>query len=666
MRVDLWFYNVTNCFKISVPLYIVYNLLIRPFKLFTLFILFAASFSAKAQLIVGEADPYILITNVLVGKGLTTNNITYTGHKRACVFFENGMASKLKMDAGIILSTGIAVGAKGPNDAGNKSTSELPSGGSVLLDQYAGGTTYDAAVLQFDFIPQTEDIIFNYIFASEEYPEYVDKNVSDIFGFFISGPGITGEQNVALIPGKTLPVSIDNINHLRNSQFFNLNTLGEKTLQADGFTTVLTAFLKLQPCKTYTIKLAIADVGDRLLDSYVFMEAGSFQHKTNLGRDTFICIENFDIELDAGNPGRRVIWRKNGVILDTTQKIKVNSFGTYEVEIFTDCGSFIAKKKILPGVSDIFIGNDTIYCGDSLSRKLEVKNRVFDSYLWSDNSTDETLTVKKPGMYWLEIDRGGCKKRDSVLISLVPLPKINFGKDTIVCGAVNLILSAQEKALKYVWYYNANQTADTGIRILAVKPGTYSVQSFNTYCNNRDTISIVQRRVLTVDLGPPLREICQNDTISLRTGIRDTLNFATKWNTGAATSTIYTNTSGIYSVTVRDKLCNFTATDSVLVNVYEGVGNIWVPNAFTPGDNDALNATFKPVSDIGKYNYYQFLIFDRWGQKLFDSTDPNAAWEGTFENKACENGVYIWSLNVKSNCSKGDNNFQKGIVHLIR
>ncbi|MFM9944338.1 MAG: choice-of-anchor L domain-containing protein, partial [Bacteroidia bacterium] len=207
---------------------------------FSLFFI-AVSFSAKAQLIVGEADPYILVTNVLVGKGISTNNISYTGHKRSCGFFENGLASKLKMDAGIILSTGIAVGAKGPNNVGDKSTSEEKTSGSSLLDLYTSKPTYDAATLQFDFTPQTEDIIFNYIFASEEYIEYVDKNVSDIFGFFISGPGIIGEQNVALVPGKSLPVSIDNINHLRNSQYFNLNTIGEKTLQADGYTTILTA-----------------------------------------------------------------------------------------------------------------------------------------------------------------------------------------------------------------------------------------------------------------------------------------------------------------------------------------------------------------------------------------------------------------------------------------
>lgn len=623
----------------------------------------AVSFSARSQLIVGNADPYILVTNVLAGKGIKTDSIIYVGDKLACGFFENGLSTKLKMDKGVILSSGMATGAKGPNN-NIKFTAPINgfgTGGSSLLNDFGGAKTVDAAILEFDFVPQTENIVFHYIFASEEYPEYVDSVYNDIFGFFISGPGITGEQNVASVPGKSISVSINNINSKRNSTYFSTNLPGEKTIQADGFTSILTANLTLQPCKKYRIKLAIADVVDRVFDSWVFIEAGSFQHKTNLGRDTFICKDNFDVELDAGNPGRRVEWRKDGILLDTTQKIKVKTFGIYEVEVFTDCGSFIARKKILPGVGDISLGNDTLYCGDSLSRVLEVKNRVFDSYLWSDGSTDETLIAKKPGLYWLEISNDGCKKRDSVTISLEPKPKVELGKDTIVCGKVDLILSVKEVALKYRWHPND----ETDIRIRVDKPGTYSAVSYSQNCSDSDAITISQRKELSVDLGIPLREICENDTISLRTGIKDTASYPTIWNTGDKIPTIYVSHSGTYSVIVRDKLCNFIATDSTIVKVYEGEGNVWVPNAFTPGQ-DELNNVFKPVSDIESYGYYKFLVFDRWGQKLFETDDPKAFWDGNYQNKPCENDVYIWSLNVKTNCSKGDKNFQRGIVHLIR
>ncbi len=642
-------------------------------KLTIFFILGIGCLKGKAQLIAGPVDAYIAVTNVLVGKGIFVTNISYTGDKLSCGFFENGLTSKLKMDAGIILSSGLVAGAKGPNNTDQHSTLENKVNGSTLLDQYAGGQTYSSATIQFDFKPQTEDISFNYIFASEEYIEYVDKNVSDIFGFFISGPGITGEENVALVPGKSIPVSIDNINHLRNTQFFNYNTLGEKTLQCDGFTTILTANLKLIPCEIYTIKLAIADVGDAKYDSWVFIEAGSFQHKTSLGRDTFICKENFDIELDAGNPTKSVSWRAtdmNGKRIpiqdSTSQKIMAKYFGIYEVTVFTDCGSFVARKKIFPGVADISLGPDTLYCGDTLSRLLEVKNRVFDTYLWSDGSSAETLNATKPGRYWLEVTRGGCSKRDTVNLYLEPKPVIQLGKDTVVCGEVDLWLNVKETGHKYIWYKNRMViTGETDIRLRVTSPAQYAVESVAANCSNKDSIIIGQRPKLDVDIGLPLHEICSNDTVNLKTGYKDTGSYPTLWSNGRSSSSITVSAAGKYSVLVRDKLCNFTASDSTWLTVYDGAGNIWIPNAFTPS-LEGLNCTFKPVTDIKTFNYYKFLVYNRWGEKLFETSDPQAAWDGFFNHTLCQNDVYIWSLNVKSNCSKGDNNFQRGIVHLIR
>lgn len=613
---------------------------------------------SKSQLIVGEVDPYILVTNVLVGNGISTSNISFTGYKRSAGFFENGSSTLLNMESGIILSSGISMGAKGPNNVGDKTTSETgsKSAGSPLLDKFATNPTMDAAILQFDFIPQTEEVVFNYIFASEEYIEYVDKGVSDIFGFFISGPGISGEQNVALVPGTSLPVSIDNVNHKRNSTWFRLNSPGEKTLQADGLTKTLTAHLNLIPCKTYTIKLAIADVGDELLDSYVFIESGSFKHKTLIGKDTFICKDGFDIVLDAGNPGRRVRWSTG----DTTQKIRVTTFGEYWVEVFTDCGSFKDFKKILPGVKDIFIGNDTFYCGNTLSRKLEVAGRKFDTYKWSDGSSADTLIAKNPGTYWLEVDKNGCKKRDTITLRMEPFPQLNLGNDTTICGALNYILHSHATQANVIW-----NTGDTGVRLLVKTPGKYIATAKNVYCSVKDSVQIFNRMAMGLDLGPPLREICKNDTIRLKTGLTDTSQYEIRWNTGAVTPSVYVSGSGTYRARVRDKLCGYLVSDSVTVKVYDGLGGIWVPNAFTP-DYNGLNEVFKPYSDVTHYNYYFFQIFDRWGEKVFETRDPLAGWDGSVKSSAGKNDVYIWVLHFKTNCSSGTNNFQRGVVHLIR
>lgn len=633
-------------------------------------ILLILNFTVKSQLIVGETDPIILVSNVLIGKGqnIKVSNINYTGYSRASGFFENGNATRLKMEAGIILSSGVAIGAKGPNNDKGKTSVDVGSNmpGSALLDKFATGKTFDAVILQFDFIPQTEQIVFNYIFASEEYLEYVDLNYSDIFGFFISGPGISGEQNVALVPNTSLPVCIDNINHLRNTQYFVNNPPGEKTLQADGFTKSLTASLNLIPCQTYTIKLAVADVSDRLLDTYVFIESGSFKHKTNMGRDTFICKEGFDLELDAGNYTRKVKWtcKDPNITInnDTSHKIKVSKYGEYCVEVFTDCGSFINCKKILPGVKSISIGNDTMFCGDTLSKTLSVANRIFDAYLWSDGSTQEELTVKKPGMYWLEVDNGGCKKRDTIYLNLSPNPIINLGNDTTICGDFNLVLGTNNPKhnISYLW-----NTGDTLSQIYINKGGKYILKVTENTCTAKDSITVVKRNNFKLNIGPPFVEICNNDTLTLKTGINDTLNYLTSWSNGSFRPSITINQSGKYTVWVKDKLCNFTAYDTIDVKVYEGMGNIWVPNAFTP-DNNLLNDIFKPETDINSFNYYRFSVFDRWGQKVFETADPTKGWNGMVSNKIATNDVYIWTLYIKSNCSNGSTNFLKGVVHVVR
>eukprot|EP01034_Spumella_vulgaris_P004424 gene4424-5635_t len=159
------------------------------------------------------------------------------------------------------------------------------------LTRMAGKTTYDAVVLEFDFVPISDKVEFKYVFASEEYLEYVNRGFNDVFGFFLSGSGITGTVNLAVLPETDEIVSVNSINDRKNAQYFidNGSTLDphdkvgayrskiyDNQLQWDGFTTVLTASHKVQPYQKYHIKLAIADVIDQALDSGVFIEGGSF------------------------------------------------------------------------------------------------------------------------------------------------------------------------------------------------------------------------------------------------------------------------------------------------------------------------------------------------------------------------------------------------------
>jgi PKD repeat protein len=265
-------------------------------------ILALTSFSTYAQSIDvtqanSNAEVRAYVEDVLLGSCVTVSNISYTGPAIAAGTF-SGVGTTFGLEDGIILTTGEAGIAEGPDDEDNAGNGNSDIGDADLT-VIASAATEDATVLEFDFIPSNDTLRFNYIFASEEYPEYVNGGYNDAFGFFVAGPGIVGpfsspgafpggSINVALIPGTTTPVTIDNVNYgysatepppgppAGDNQTYYVDNSSGLATQYDGYTTVLTAEFVVVPCQTYHIKLAVADAGDDELDSGVFLEGGSF------------------------------------------------------------------------------------------------------------------------------------------------------------------------------------------------------------------------------------------------------------------------------------------------------------------------------------------------------------------------------------------------------
>ncbi|NWF61631.1 MAG: PEP-CTERM sorting domain-containing protein [Fischerella sp.] len=221
------------------------------------------------------------LVNSILGSGITVSNVTYNGYPTASGLFTDGLSSGIGIDKGIILTTGNANLAVGPNNQDGATGSNSFPGDADLNSLIPGFNTYDAAVLEFDFESTTGDLFFNYVFASEEYNEYANSSFNDVFGFFLDG------VNIALIPGTTTPVSINNVNggnplgtNPKNPQYYINNDLSDGgpffNIQYDGFTKVFTAQVKGLSAGKHNIKLAIADAGDSILDSAVFIQAGTF------------------------------------------------------------------------------------------------------------------------------------------------------------------------------------------------------------------------------------------------------------------------------------------------------------------------------------------------------------------------------------------------------
>jgi hypothetical protein len=190
----------------------------------------------------------------------------------------------LGFDTGVFLDTGDVHSVQGPND--NPAYGSL-NPISVSLDGNIASinpsAAYDPVAFEFDIVPQGNKANFIFTFGSDEYPEFVCSQYNDAFGVFVSGPGISGYYNAAVIPGTGTPITVNNINNgspgqwadgtacqLYNSTYFIDNGNGgwSGTTQLDGYTKTITSSVTgLWPGQVYHVKLILADAGDSSYDS---------------------------------------------------------------------------------------------------------------------------------------------------------------------------------------------------------------------------------------------------------------------------------------------------------------------------------------------------------------------------------------------------------------
>lgn len=282
----------------------------HPFHLWGLFLCALVTFSPLASW--GQSDTirghinhdaeYLIREVFLAGDCFEVFNITLDGQVGQAGTFNDGMAS-IGIDSGVVLSNGRVEDISGPNDTLDLGFSYNVSGNDPDLDTLTSrdntGTLdqFDRVALEFDFIPTVENASFEFVFASEEYCRYIFNTWEDVFGFFVSGPGINGPFqdraiNVALTPVTERPITVKTINSFipETSPYYVNNiepgqefcSLSEPAaapglIQFNGYTTPLRASFEVIPCQTYHLKLVLADRGsDSFWDSAIFLAANSF------------------------------------------------------------------------------------------------------------------------------------------------------------------------------------------------------------------------------------------------------------------------------------------------------------------------------------------------------------------------------------------------------
>ncbi len=275
---------------------------IRLLSLFSLLIF--TSYTGSAQITTNTSVTALQLAQALVGPGAIVLNPIITGAPLSYGTFTNGNSTNIGIEQGIILTSGNA-NIPSSNTASPWSTAHLTAGDPLLA---FAGITHDACRFEFDVVAYDSVLTFNYVFGSDEYNDWVGTSFNDAFGFFVSGPGIVGQQNIALLPGGSTPVTIGNVNCGMNGSFYVCNdwwnpTSGGCTTQCpanqaatsveyDGFTVLLTAEANVTPCDTYHLVLVIADIADYGYDSGVLI--GNLIAGTNISTSISDSLPGFD------------------------------------------------------------------------------------------------------------------------------------------------------------------------------------------------------------------------------------------------------------------------------------------------------------------------------------------------------------------------------------
>lgn len=395
--------------------------------------------------------------------------------------------------------------------------------------------------------------------------------------------------------------------------------------------------------------------------------------------------------------------------LSIPDSLLVTSATSFSIRVSNACGvasdTFISTLIFAP---DVYLGNDTTLC-DAVSLALKAGLADNDEqYLWSNNATADSMTASEEGEYWVEVTNKCGTSRDSIMLYQVESPSVDLPADSVFCDKVQMTLNADmEEECDYVWNTSntdsAIQISDVGVYRVTVsnycgsasdsivvgmitspevdlgadeifcggvQPMTYTVgkedneevyswsnglfsnnAEFNTVgnhyvtisnkCNTAsDTINFSISPNPTVNLGPDTT-LCGNFSLTLDAG-NPGMRYV--WMpTGETTQTIQATEQTIYTVTVyNDNECE--GSDDFEVKP-DCISKSFIPTAFSP-NGDGLNDVFRPT--LINFEDYSLSIYNRWGEKIYESTDVDEGWNGTYKGSLVQNGVYIFKMRYKT------------------
>lgn len=286
------------------------------------------------------------------------------------------------------------------------------------------------------------------------------------------------------------------------------------------------------------------------------------------------------------------------------------------------------------------LSDTTVICiGDSLLLKFsdEQVNKSA-TYTWQTPKSiivhTKQIYIKHKGIHIVKINDGKKQFTDTTYLKLNEKPRIKL-RDTVLCGGP-IIISVKNKAYKYLW-----NTGETGDQIKIERPGTYWIKANNKGCYFSDTFKVAHANAAIPNF-PKEIIMCENEPAKVLS-VKAPADVKFFWNTGANTSSINAAKEGVYWVKSTSKNCGIK-TDSVTIKYKNCDCDIFIPNSFTPNDDDR-NDLFSPVFQC-EYNYFLFTVMDRWGNTVYTSNNIHGKWDGKFKGNPCPDDVYVYRLDA--------------------
>lgn len=666
---------------------------------FRVFFLFVVSFNCvNAQIVIDNSNPYDspswLVDNILLGGGIIASNHSFEGDSVQIGWF-NADQTNLGIDSGIVLSTGdvyeldpniIPPFTFLPNIVTDPDLLGVANSVPPLIGQsFLVSGIYDVAKLEFDFIPTSDTIKFRYVFGSQEYFGFENTSYNDVFGFFLSGPGIAGPYsapaihpngsvNLAIVPGSApaLPITISSVNSVTpiNQQYFIDNTLGLDTIaSADGFTTVLTAIAVVECGETYHIRLAIADGSDQALSSYVWLEAGSFTSPVldvsdDFGIDsTYMTIPcNAEITLTAsGGSGATYLWN-NG---STDSSILVGP-GQYWVAA-TSVGCSVNSDTLtviadLPPTFDLG-SNYIIPCNTTTVIDPFISGGTGAyTYQWY-NQDDSLFSINtsvnvSQGDYLLIIDDGtGCLAMDSIIITEdnVPLVALSGGGSLCDDGVSTTNINFNFSGIlpwELTYIHNSDTLVQSFINssnydLTTSVSGDYLILSASDsnlcFANTSGVANVIVYPLPEPEINPNEVTIYIGESINLEVGEYNLYEWYNQNDSLLSTNQeISISESGEYYVWVEDINGCSAFSSSSTINLVPKT-ELFIPNSFTPNNDEHNELFFITGKNISTF---YLKIFNRWGEQLFESDSIEKYWDGIFQGQKVEEGTYFYQVDV--------------------